>query len=84
MAESIDGSLNACAFARTIVHDDVIIFSTHMAIEIFVVFIFAVANLSAKTAKFCTMRNFSAIHTICVILWQIWPIYECNNDTRLF
>ena len=31
------------------------------SIEIFVVFIFAVANLSKKTAKFCTVRKFPAI-----------------------
>ena len=39
-----------------IVHDDVII---SPPIEIIVVFIFAVAALSTKIAKFCTIRVFS-------------------------
>ena len=34
----------------------------------FVVFIFTVADLSAKTAKFCTMRKFPAIRYFSLIM----------------
>ena len=43
---------------HTSVHDDIII---SPPIKIFMVFIFAVAALSAKTMKFCTMRKFPII-----------------------
>ena len=60
MAESIArsivhslGALAQCSFTMTS--------SFSPPIEIFVVFIFAVANLSAKTMKFYTMQKFPAV-----------------------
>ena len=66
MAESIARSIahQHSALLNTIVHDDVII-SPPGPLKFSCFFIFAVADLSTKTTKFCTMRKFQLCGICC-------------------